>query len=915
MTAVHGHSRHGRPPSSEIEDTDGGAHHSREQLPPEEQWKMVAEFDRKATLGERAWMRRRVILTDEELLFGKVYSDDIVERIELWRITDVALDEDVAFSGGGDKKRDKSNDMTQEQKQRMGRFAAKALLDISKVDDYGRVTHSVLRGTEAVCNDWVLELRAESKDAQSRRTGAQDLTPLERFQMLARFAYNNKYCEFVVGFLIVLNFINTIVVYEIFTDPTYPNSTLAKTLDGLEVFFTWIFAVELFLNLSANLWSDFVHNGWSMFDLVVVPVTLVALYNPSLPAVGVLRLLRVLRVLKLFQRLSSLRVIINALLKSILPVLNAFVVLFLVTAIYAVVATMFFYKYDNTQFGKFSTSLYTMFQVCTGDGWSTDVVRPMFEFRSKGYSANCMPAGSTSSNDKIVALVDLENAVQSPACVKFLAEQGDSPWANVEWLAVMFFVSYIIIAGYFLLNIVVAVLLEEFARAVEEERESLAHANDPHSKVFGNNHLDPLMLILATFQSHEELRRRVKSIFTILDHDRQGVINHGKWERNAPTLDFEPPILFSPEDWDNLIKAGVPGADPRKVTYEHFQTIVYGQLEQFALRHTSHRMLTVPPNDQGFCGMMLSRQVLAEVRTVKTALKKMQEREREKHRAIFGHDGSDDDACSLASVESAHHHDHPEQSPETVTRKPLSPPKAGEGSFSPANIAGLNAGFDYEAAGIHAANILERRLDLKSMTEKLDKMALLDARVAELDGKLNHVIHLLTSSLENQQSPTTRLQHSPTQMMKARSFKMASARSVPLTKAGQDARDSPVAEVGFVSKRERSAAPAISAAAMPLDMAGDVTEELNQLARLERSFSKAEIAAGKVTGMRGTVCGSAPQLPLPPRAPSPLHPLASPSSFPLLSSVHPCFGALAPDYAFCADARHTHDAECTQRMT
>ena len=43
-----------------------------------------------------------------------------------------------------------------------------------------------------------------------------------------------------------------------------------------------------------------------------------------------LRLLRVLRVLKLFQRLSSLRVIINSLLKSILPVANAFLVLFLV---------------------------------------------------------------------------------------------------------------------------------------------------------------------------------------------------------------------------------------------------------------------------------------------------------------------------------------------------------------------------------------------------------------------------------------------------------------------------------------------------------------------------------------------------------------------------------------------------------
>jgi hypothetical protein len=37
----------------------------------------------------------------------------------------------------------------------------------------------------------------------------------------------------------------------------------------------------------------------------------------------------------------------------------------------------------------------------------------------------------------------------------------------VEWLAVIFFVSYIIISGYFLLNIVVAVLLDEFVRAHE----------------------------------------------------------------------------------------------------------------------------------------------------------------------------------------------------------------------------------------------------------------------------------------------------------------------------------------------------------------------------------------------------------------------------------------------------------------
>jgi len=39
---------------------------------------------------------------------------------------------------------------------------------------------------------------------------------------------------------------------------------------------------------------------------------------------------------------------------------------------------------------------------------------------------------------------------------------------------VVFFVSYIIVAGYFLLNIVVAVLLDEFVNSVNEEREAMA---------------------------------------------------------------------------------------------------------------------------------------------------------------------------------------------------------------------------------------------------------------------------------------------------------------------------------------------------------------------------------------------------------------------------------------------------------
>ena len=45
-------------------------------------------------------------------------------------------------------------------------------------------------------------------------------------------------------------------------------------------------------------------------------------------------------------------------------------------------AVTLFKDADPVQFGNFSASVYSMFQVCTGDGWSTDIVRPLFRYES-----------------------------------------------------------------------------------------------------------------------------------------------------------------------------------------------------------------------------------------------------------------------------------------------------------------------------------------------------------------------------------------------------------------------------------------------------------------------------------------------------------------------------------------------------
>ena len=49
---------------------------------------------------------------------------------------------------------------------------------------------------------------------------------------------------------------------------------------------------------------------------------------------------------------------------------NAFLIMALVTSIYAILAVNFYACRQPEYFGSFSRALFTLFQICTGDGWA-----------------------------------------------------------------------------------------------------------------------------------------------------------------------------------------------------------------------------------------------------------------------------------------------------------------------------------------------------------------------------------------------------------------------------------------------------------------------------------------------------------------------------------------------------------------
>ncbi|MEL6258799.1 MAG: ion transporter [Pseudomonadota bacterium] len=153
---------------------------------------------------------------------------------------------------------------------------------------------------------------------------------------------------------------------------------LADGLSFIDHAITCVFAVEIVLKLAACRLSFF-RSGWNWFDFFVVGISLV----PGAQAYSVLRALRVLRILRLLHVVPMMRKITEALL-SALPGMGAILaVLGLVTYVAAVMATNLYGDTDNAEvealFGDLPSSAFTLFQVMTMDGWRNEVVQKVMD--------------------------------------------------------------------------------------------------------------------------------------------------------------------------------------------------------------------------------------------------------------------------------------------------------------------------------------------------------------------------------------------------------------------------------------------------------------------------------------------------------------------------------------------------------
>lgn len=134
-----------------------------------------------------------------------------------------------------------------------------------------------------------------------------------------------------------------------------------------------VFVVEIALRWYAR-GTRFLRDPWNLFDTAIVGVALV----PATGAFGVLRTLRIFRALRLISAIPSMRRVVSALLSAVPGMSSIAALLGLIVYVGAVVATKLFSGVAPEYFGDLGNSLFTLFQVMTGEAWS-DVAREVMD--------------------------------------------------------------------------------------------------------------------------------------------------------------------------------------------------------------------------------------------------------------------------------------------------------------------------------------------------------------------------------------------------------------------------------------------------------------------------------------------------------------------------------------------------------
>lgn len=152
------------------------------------------------------------------------------------------------------------------------------------------------------------------------------------------------------------------------------SSAIGPVINVLDKLCLVVFIVEIALKLIAYRWRFF-QSGWNVFDFVIVGIALV----PGAQSLSVLRALRILRVLRVISAAPRLRRVVEGFIRAVPGMASVFLMMAMIFYIGSVMATNLFSDSFPDWFGTMGQSAYSLFQIMTLESWSMGIVRPVME--------------------------------------------------------------------------------------------------------------------------------------------------------------------------------------------------------------------------------------------------------------------------------------------------------------------------------------------------------------------------------------------------------------------------------------------------------------------------------------------------------------------------------------------------------
>ncbi|KAM9856361.1 voltage-dependent L-type calcium channel subunit alpha-1D [Aulostomus maculatus] len=287
-------------------------------------------------------------------------------------------------------------------------------------------------------------------------------------------------------FILLSIFANCVALAIYIPFPGDDSNSTNQELETVEYAFLIIFTIETFLKIIAYglvmHQNSYVRNGWNMLDFVIVIVGLFSVVlemitkdadsgsqsggKPGGFDVKALRAFRVLRPLRLVSGVPSLQVVLNSIIKAMVPLLHIALLVLFVIIIYAIIGLELF-------IGKMHATCYIIQTGALAEEEPTPCA-------VSGHGRHCVLNGTvcregwqgpnngiTNFDNFLFAMLTVFQCITMEGWTDVLYWMNDAMGFELPWV---YFVSLVIFGSFFVLNLVLGVLSGEFSKEREKAK-------------------------------------------------------------------------------------------------------------------------------------------------------------------------------------------------------------------------------------------------------------------------------------------------------------------------------------------------------------------------------------------------------------------------------------------------------------